>query len=208
MTIIKGDDYKMKKYIIFILVVCLTVSCASGLLYPRTVFSFKPLGDIPPSSATERLLSKDKYPQEIKINFRRPGNKFETFLDMSIFVKKPYKNLTIKDLRYSWYGGEGSFLIDTMFKLPENVSEIASDPSDYYGRGGYYWALLGRPINKKLGTLFIDMQKVFKDRNTDDKFTLTIEIIYSFDNEPSRSVTYLYEVTPLEGSYTSPYMGL
>lgn len=195
-----------------ILIICFTaiilLTSCTGFLYPKIVFDFEELWDAPPSSATKRLELKDKYLQEIMLLFRQPGNKFKTYLDMRIFVQKQYKSLIIKEMRYHWDEGEGLFLKDAKFKLPEYVSETGSKPNHYFGKDGYYWTYQLQPVEIKEGDLFVDFQKVFKDRKPGEIFKASIEIDYSFDDEPVKQLILDYEVTAIKGSYTSPFMGL
>ena len=189
---------------IYIIVLIMMLSSCKIFSYPKVVFDFKQLGDAPPYSASERLKLKDKYSQEIMINFIRGGNEYKTSLNMIIFIKKPYKYLNIKNINYLYANEKGEFLNDAKFKLPEYVSETEIKTNYYYGKDGYYWTFQVKPLDKKKGQPKIDFQKIFKHKKPGDKFKFKIEIEYSFDDEPVQFLTLQYEVTAAKGRYISP----
>lgn len=195
-----------KVIVIIICVVVLVFGCR-GIAYPKLIFSIKQLGDVPPTSADERLELKDNYPREIDLYFRRPGNEFNYSLFFMIFVKKKYNNLRINKLKYTWSGGEGLLMSDVDFKLPRGVSKTGDDPNLYYGKDGYYWTFLRKPIEANNMSLLVDLQKVFNEVSIGDRFNFKIEIDYTFDDEPMRSDFIDYEAYVMKGKYTSKYAG-
>jgi hypothetical protein len=152
----------------------------------------------------------------------------------------------MKEMRYTWEGGEGIFLKDITFKLPDrwkeyqppvdmyelksgttNVWVKRADAAEierkreeerkqeerevepyyyYYEKNGWYW--LGKSpmsVDKKTGFPEVRFGDLFRGKRPGDTFYFTIEMVYSFDNEPEITQNIIYEVKAFEGSYVSPF---
>lgn len=197
----------MKNFRKIIILSCIILfGGCEGVSYPGIVFRFDSIGDDPPAQPIHRFKYKEKYPQEIDIVYRRPGNSFKTFLELSIFVQKQYKKLHIKELRYSWKNGNGVLIEDTKYKLPEYVNKHGSKKNHYWGKEGYYWTYQLIPIDVLKDKRYIDLQKIFKDRNPGERFKVNIEIDYQFDDDEVKTQLFQYNVTVIKNTYKSPFM--
>jgi len=70
----------------------------AGILFPKTIYRFRPSGELPPFNVTERLNAGAKYPETFSIIFIRRGNSFTYDFDTAIFANKPYSVLYIKEM--------------------------------------------------------------------------------------------------------------
>jgi hypothetical protein len=163
-----------------------------GIFYPRTRFSFIQNGDVPPSSAEKRLEMGDRYPEAVTFLFSQAGNSFEAYFVPTIFVKKPYKEFRLYEMRFEYDGNNDVVLNDKLFPLPnEQVS-----------RNGWFWR---GGIGKDF--FHINFEKIFKNKNPGDEFPFKIILKYSFDNESEILQVLDYTVIAVKGKYISPWMG-
>jgi hypothetical protein len=183
----------IKKIILITLAVNLT-SCNTfaGLLFPKKVFSFHPIGQQPPSSKIDRLKAGSEYTQTFTFYFSQAGNSFTAYFVPTIFINNPYKILHIKEMKYEWEGNTGVFLKDKNFDLPNfNI------PSE----NGWYWI-------HGIGVFFkVNFEKVFKGKKPGDEFLFTLILVYSFDDEPENTQVLEYNVVTFKGEYISLFMG-
>ena len=164
------------------------MSCNSfaGILFPRIKFSFSPVGEQPPTTASERLNAGAKYPQTFKFYFSRAGNSFQYYFVPTIFVNKPYRVLHIKEMKYEWENNTGIFFENRSFELPVRY---------YITQNDWYW--LGG-----IADFFnINFEKIFKGKKQGDKFLFRLIIIYSLDDEPENTQVLEYNVTAIKGEY-------
>jgi hypothetical protein len=197
----------IKRIILFvILIFCLVLifNC-KGFFYPKVVFTFKQLGVSPPFSASERLKLKDKYSQEIILDFQQGNNQFKTSINIILFVRIPYNYLYIQKMKYDWENGSGLFLSDAAFKLPNKISDTGNESNSYYRRDDYYWTIQLKPIDKRKSQPYIDFQDIFTNKKPGEKFNLRISIEYSFDKEPAKTLEIDYQVTAVKGRYISHF---
>ena len=176
--------YKQIKIIsIFFIFGCLLEGCF--LFHPNVHFSITQIGDVPPSSANERLESAEKYTQEISIWFSQPGNSSICYFSPIIFVNKPYKTLHINEMSYKYDKEDGVFLSNKSFLLLEY--DVM--------KNGWYWKNLGRDFFN------VNFQKIFHRKEPGDIFLFDIIIQYSFDDEPLKEQILEYRVTTIKGEY-------
>lgn len=163
-----------------------------GILYPKVRFSFTQNGDVPPSSAEKRLEMGDRYSENITFFFSQAGNTFEAYFIPTIFVKKPYKEFYLHEMRFEYDNNNDIVLTDKLFSLPD----------EYIAKNGWFWK---GGIGKDF--FYINFEKLFKNKKPGDKFLFKIILRYSFDREPEISQVLEYTVTVIKGEYISPWMG-
>jgi len=158
----------------------------AGIFYPKVVFSFKSLGENPPSVADDRLSMGAKYPQIFKIRFSQAGNSFKKSFLADIFVDEPYKMLNVKELSYTWQEGEGVFYTDKVFEI-----------GGYLSANGWYWTQkLGEPLYR------MNFEKIFKNKKPGDTFWFTLKIVFSFDDGPEQTQILEYNVVTVKKKYS------
>jgi len=165
----------------------------AGLLFPKKIFRFSPVGEQPPASSTERLKAGDRYPQTFTSFISRAGNSFEYYFVPTIFVNKPYKVCHIKEMKYEWENNAGILLKDKDFELPINHYR-------HNAQNGWYWlGGLGRGLPE------INFEKIFQEKNPDDEFSFRLILVYTFDDGPENTQVLEYDVTVEKGEYFFPF---
>jgi hypothetical protein len=170
----------------------------AGVLYPKKFFTFPRMcdGECPPSGADDRLNAGAAYPQTFSFSIRQSSDSFKMSFLGTIFVNKPYKVLHIKELRYEWEGNRGIFSKEQSIKLSVNR---------YIAQDGWYWY-------GWLGNFFqcdffeCNFEKLFVGKKPGDKFRLSLELVYSFDDEPEKIQNLEYIVNVHKGKYI-PFLG-
>lgn len=202
----------MKKvFLIIIPVLFVMFSChENGTFYPKVVFSLVKSKDSPPSSADKRLKTKGEYPEELSILLQNVMNDFKVTLNIDVYVKKPYKMLNIKEIRYSTLDVSGLLFENLTYSLPEKIMYL-DKPTEHWSYitidDEYYWCWV-EDLKGLLKThAKIDLFKKFQGKRFEigDKFEVDFFIEYSFDDEPSKTLNLKYDARVLEGWYSSPF---
>lgn len=199
---------EMSKFVLYLLNLFLIFSLSS-CLYPKIIFDFESVEDLPPSGAEYWIDVKDKYPQEILVAFRRVENDFNSKIDIVICVDKQYKKLLIKKMKFIFESNQSfTFIDNVIYDLPDFTSPRSVSHNFYYAKSGYYWTSQLIPINisDKGNIDSFNLMEVFGNKKVGDTFEATLEIVYQFDEDPEKTEVIHYKVEAVKNKYASPLL--
>lgn len=193
------------------LLLAISISSCANVIFPKYFFNIYPIFDTPSFSSSSRFDNVERYKQEIAFSFSQPGNSFNKKFKVSLFVQKPYQKIEIKEIRYESPFGNGSFLENATFALPQKVvpegTKPLPSPDHYFEQDGYYWSMFLLPVDKFKPLPEVNFQKVFKKQKTGDRFNIVIYVEYKFDNEDYRTAKLDYQVSVVKNKLVTPMMG-
>jgi len=145
----------------------------------------------PPSDPDARLNAGATYSQTFAGSIGQAsinGSKMDYM--SSIFVRKPYEVLYIKEISCEWEGNTCILLRARKFRLTD----------EYRTRDGWY-------LHPSVYFFKFNPKPLFKGKKIGDEFKFRLKFIYSFDDEPENIQFLEYNVEVYKDKYVSPFIG-
>jgi hypothetical protein len=115
---------------------------------------------------------------------RAMGDRYFDIQAASFYLEKPYKSLHIKELSFS-RDGKKCYLIKDITKELGELYELKLDSGkSLYQRVDGSWFILGK----------LNQRRIFKKMKVGDGIKIELTQVYSFDDEPLQTQTFIITV--------------